>query len=223
MTSAYPAALDTLAKNKTDATTTATDHAAHHNDLADAANKIEAELGVDPSGSFATVAARFAVQSTVRKTADQSQSTTNFVNVTDLAFPVTANGDYFFEFFIPYSSSVTTTGVGFAVTCPTLASSGYISYVVDISGRATSPAIGAAMTLSTVPYHTHGQVSGGPSGSTIAPSSDAVALANVAYFARVEGICSAPSVDGTLQVQWRSETAAATTVKKGAFGRMYTN
>jgi hypothetical protein len=57
MASVYPGALDTLSTSKSDATTTATDHAAHHNDLADAVNKIEAELGVNPSGASATVAA----------------------------------------------------------------------------------------------------------------------------------------------------------------------
>lgn len=60
MASAYPGALDTFATNKADATTTPTDHPTHHNDLADAVNKIEAELGVTPSGAAATVAARLA-------------------------------------------------------------------------------------------------------------------------------------------------------------------
>lgn len=58
MASVYPGALDTFATNKADATATATDHPAHHNDLADAVNKIEAELGVNPSGASATVVAR---------------------------------------------------------------------------------------------------------------------------------------------------------------------
>lgn len=38
----------------------ATTHAQDHDDLADAINKIEAELGINPSGAFATVAARLA-------------------------------------------------------------------------------------------------------------------------------------------------------------------
>lgn len=66
MASTYPGTLDTLATNKANATATTTDHPAHHNDLADAVNKIEAELGVTPSGAAATVAARFtALDSTV--------------------------------------------------------------------------------------------------------------------------------------------------------------
>jgi hypothetical protein len=51
MASVYPGGLDSFATNKADATTTPTDHPTHHNDLADAVNKIEAELGVDPAGS----------------------------------------------------------------------------------------------------------------------------------------------------------------------------
>lgn len=58
MASGYPASIDALATNKSDSTAMATDHATHHNDLADAVNKIEGELGVNPSGASATVKAR---------------------------------------------------------------------------------------------------------------------------------------------------------------------
>lgn len=58
MASNYPTSLDTLATNKTDGTATAGDHAQHHDDMADAINKVEAELGINPSGSYATVVAR---------------------------------------------------------------------------------------------------------------------------------------------------------------------
>jgi hypothetical protein len=58
MPSVYPAALDTFAINKANATVTANDHPAHHNDLADAINKIEATLGIDPAGSEADVVTR---------------------------------------------------------------------------------------------------------------------------------------------------------------------
>lgn len=57
MASAYPGALDTLATDKTGESSMA-GHAVAHNDLADAINKIEAELGVNPSGAAATVVAR---------------------------------------------------------------------------------------------------------------------------------------------------------------------
>ena len=58
MPSSYPTAIDALAINKANATATTADHPAHHNDMADAINKIEAELGINPRGGYATVAAK---------------------------------------------------------------------------------------------------------------------------------------------------------------------
>ena len=58
MASTYPGTLDTFATNRADATTMATTHALDHNNANDAVNKIEAELGVSPSGSYATLLAR---------------------------------------------------------------------------------------------------------------------------------------------------------------------
>lgn len=58
MSSTYPGSLDNFATDKTNSSATENDHPAHHNDLADAVNKIEAELGVNPAGSFDTVAER---------------------------------------------------------------------------------------------------------------------------------------------------------------------
>lgn len=63
MASSYPGGLDSFATNKANATATVTDHPAHHNDLADAINKIEAELGTNPSGAAASVAAAIAAVS----------------------------------------------------------------------------------------------------------------------------------------------------------------
>jgi len=58
MPSSYPTSLDNIAINKTDITVMTGDHPTHHNDIADAVNKIEAELGTLPSRSYATVRAR---------------------------------------------------------------------------------------------------------------------------------------------------------------------
>jgi hypothetical protein len=49
MASVYPGALDSLDTTWADSDSTATAHPAHHADLADAVNKIEAELGTDPA------------------------------------------------------------------------------------------------------------------------------------------------------------------------------
>lgn len=59
MASNYPTSLDSIATNKTDALPATNDHATHHNDLADAVNKIEAELGINPSGSSVDLTTRF--------------------------------------------------------------------------------------------------------------------------------------------------------------------
>lgn len=58
MASAYPGALDNFPTTRVDETPMATTHAADHDNANDAINKIEAELGVNPSGALATVVAR---------------------------------------------------------------------------------------------------------------------------------------------------------------------
>lgn len=60
MASGYPGTLDSLPTTRGDATVSLTTHAEDHNDVNDAVNKIEAELGVNPSGADVTVAARLA-------------------------------------------------------------------------------------------------------------------------------------------------------------------
>ena len=59
MASVYTGALDTFSTSRTDTTDMGPGtHPADHNDVNDAVNKIEAELGTAPSGSFATVKER---------------------------------------------------------------------------------------------------------------------------------------------------------------------
>lgn len=57
MASAYPGGLDNFPTTRADGTVMATTHAADHNNENDAINKIEAELGINPSSTFTTVAA----------------------------------------------------------------------------------------------------------------------------------------------------------------------
>lgn len=61
MASTYPTALDNFPTTRDDNTPMATNHAADHDNVNDAINKIEAELGINPSGSAATVADRLSV------------------------------------------------------------------------------------------------------------------------------------------------------------------
>src|SRR5687768_15699053 len=67
MTSSYPAGLDSFDEPSTPTTTAlgsagdtspARKHSEHHRDLGDAIEAVQAELGLDPAGSFSTVKAR---------------------------------------------------------------------------------------------------------------------------------------------------------------------
>jgi hypothetical protein len=55
VTSSYPGSLDSFATTMTNDTVAATTHPGHHNDLADAINKIETELGTLPKGDYTDV------------------------------------------------------------------------------------------------------------------------------------------------------------------------
>src|SRR3954471_10399323 len=91
MASSYPGGVDVLATNKQDDTdskagtdlggsTTTGAHAQHHNDLADAVNKIEAELGIQPRGLYAaTVCERFEI-SAYKNQSVSVASTANFAS-----------------------------------------------------------------------------------------------------------------------------------------------
>lgn len=58
MASVYPGALDNFPTTRADDTLMATNHPGDHDNANDALNKIEAELGINPSGASATVVAR---------------------------------------------------------------------------------------------------------------------------------------------------------------------
>lgn len=59
--SVYPTALDNFLTNRIDGTIMAVTHATDHNNENDAINKIETELGVNPKGSYSSVAERLSV------------------------------------------------------------------------------------------------------------------------------------------------------------------
>lgn len=216
MASAYPATLDTFATNKANATLTDTDHPDHHNDLADAINKIESELGTDPSASFADVKTRLNAMITVRKTADQTMTGTTAVNVTDLAFPIPASAGamYTFDFTIMWTTTTATSGMGVSLTWPTLGTGNYCSAYVNHTALAAD---GAAANY-------HGVLTGA-SGADVVMSTAAVATGTV-YVTHVRGVLyagtTAPTA-GTLQLQCRSEaTAAGAVIKVGSHGIMWT-
>lgn len=205
----YPDEIEVLAADHVDAASEII-AAADINALERIVTALQQELGIAPSATFANVAARLASRVDVRKTADQVLTGTGLLNVTDLSFPVVAGNDYKFAFDVPYTSTTLTNGIGFAMTCPALSAGGYISYGVSIWGLAAD---GTGSVF-------HGQ--GNASGDTVL--STAVAVINSIFHARIDGILSNPSVDGTLQVQGRSEvTSGGTTIKKAAYGNLFIN
>lgn len=138
----------------------------------------------------------------VRKSGDQSSTTTSLANVTDLLFAVEAGQVYSFEFWVPFSTPALTTGLGLAVTCP--ASPGLIAYeaLIPIANDGTGGT-----------FHGHGTASGDTILST------AVATINTVFLAHLRGVLRNGVNAGNLQLQFRTEIAgSAASVKQGAWG-----
>ncbi len=60
MGSSYPSSLDSFPTNRSNTTQQSNTHPGDHNNFADAINKIEAELGTVPKGSYSSVKSRLA-------------------------------------------------------------------------------------------------------------------------------------------------------------------
>jgi hypothetical protein len=213
MASAYPGALDNFATDKTDSKSTGTpalDHAGHHNDLADAVNKIEAELGINPSATFADVVARLAARQTCRKSADQTFTTQTPANVTDMSFAVAASQDYYFKFIVGYTCGAGR-GVEWAITNP--ASPTFLVAAVHIFGQITTAGSTDAAVTGLI------TASGGVVSHT--PTAGATTSMSI-----IEGILSNGANAGTLQLQaseGNGTTDVSVVVKKGSYGELYLN
>lgn len=75
MASSYPGGLDAFSTARVDGTGMATTHAGDHNNANDAINKIEAELGINPSAAYSTVLARLDALGTIVPATTQSGTT----------------------------------------------------------------------------------------------------------------------------------------------------
>lgn len=80
--------------------------------------------------------------STLKTTADQIINGTAFQNITDLTFPVSANTDYAFDFYITFRST-TATGFRFSVNGP----AGTVDYMRKYQTIANSDLVGVATWL----------------------------------------------------------------------------
>lgn len=133
MPSSYPSVLDVLATNKLDVTGQGSgDHSGHHNLMADAINKIEAELGVNPSGSAPDVATRLGtLQATSEKGAASGYASLDVTGkVPSAQLPVSAAG-------VPSGAVLPYAGSG--------APSGFLSCDGAVVSRATYSALFSAI------------------------------------------------------------------------------
>lgn len=130
-------------------------------------------------------------------TADVADSTaTTNTDITNLAFPVSANRMYYFKAYIPYTSAATTTGAEFGVDVPGTAT--FLTYTVTYASTATAEEFTNTVTDD-----------GG-----VAATASATTAGNLAT---VEGFCKTPTA-GSIQFRMDTEVgASAITVKAGAF------
>lgn len=193
-------------------------HAAEHNKLALFMAAAELEMGNNPSGTFADIAARLNARQTCRKTADQTNATTTLANVTDLVLPVTAAGlDYTFRFFVVWKSNTAGVTAQFAVTTPGVV--GYVAYWGEVLGAGTTvPSTGGINVVFDQIQAASGAVIAGAGGSAAAPPT-----ANAINIARIEGILSNPNAAGSIQLQAKAETTGTITISRGSFGEIYIN
>jgi hypothetical protein len=133
----------------------------------------------------------------VKKTADQSNSTTTLADVADLQRTVAAGTAYEAEWLLQFHSAAATTGFQFAVVPP--ANPTRFLFVVEYQTSAT----GWATFSQTLP-------------TTFMGVTSSSYVANSAIQCRIRGIV-VPSVAGTLKLQFRSEVAnSAVVVRAGS-------
>jgi hypothetical protein len=216
MASSYPGALDSLSTSNVDGTTSATTHPALHNDANDAINKIETELGVNPSASFTDVVTRLNQITTVRKTADQNFTTTTLANVTDLVFPVVIGASYKFEFFVVWSAAGAGITQQFAVTFPTVTYGLYFSESPNVTAVQADAAANATDAITAGVTAASGTKVGGIGGTNIP-------AANAKTITRITGILQNVTAAGNIQLQAATETATTSTCFAGSHGLLWTN
>lgn len=139
-------------------------------------------------------------------------STTTGVEITGLQFASTGTGQFLVEYFIKYQSSATGTGVKFGLNHTGTAVITSESYMVGATGTADQ--------VVGVPIATSGSAS--RSNTTTAPDigpSTGVDTANADMLVTVRALLDI-TVDGDLELWHASETAAATTVRKGSIGKL---
>lgn len=200
MAAEYPGTIPTIANNKADATTMASDHPAHHNKLADEVVAIATELGTDPAGAETDVVTRLGkMPRFLELTSDATTvvGTAYADAASGLNIAVTNGTPVRFQYMIFWLANATTTGARFSLNGPS-----FTRFVYHIRWNTTA----TTMTVST------GQTTAYDNNHTVGTASDATN--NVAI---IEGLLL-PSASGTLALRAGAEIASpgSVTVKSGS-------
>jgi hypothetical protein len=159
------------------------------------------------SGATAPEWASISTPQTVKLAADQTVATTTLTDVTGMSFTISANTDYFFEFYLVHQSAAQTTGLKIAAATAT-ATVNYIVYQTEVQSANT------ANGTDNVQVQNH-------IASASAHTAAAQYAATTNNMAVVKGVVSVSGTGGTLKLQFAGDAAANITAKKGSYGRMW--
>ena len=141
--------------------------------------------------------------STLRKTADQVINRTAFIDVDDLSFPVEANLDYAFDFYIGFRSSIAATGFRFSLNGPAASA---VSYLTKYQTVNNASGLATWLERHDIAYETM-------------PTLNSTVAANTDLLCRITGKVSVGIASGNLSVRAASEVANnSLTVRKGSWG-----
>jgi hypothetical protein len=158
-------------------------------------------------GTFATPPAVGGGIQTLRTTSDQIVNGTAFRDIAGLTFPVLANTDYAFDFYIAFRSANIATGFRFAVNGP----AGVVDYMRKYQTIANSDLVGVATWLEghAVAFDT----------MTVTAATIA---ANVDLHCRITGRFKCGASGGTFAARAASEAATnELVVQKGSWGTWF--
>lgn len=168
--------------------------------LADFQNNGTPKLTVDYAGEF-SVCGGMACGVAFKTDADQTEASASMTNVTGMAFPVLANGLYFFEIFFTGDVNNSSGGVEIRFTGPAAPTK------VDISYNGRGPVGSAVGGAGTTAYATAFSSAIGTTSSS----------ANIRAIGHVVGFIQNGANAGTVQMQFARGGAAGTaTIYKGA-------
>lgn len=136
----------------------------------------------------------------VKITADQTNSTLVVSDITGLSFSVVSGTYYHFRFIIPFATASTTTGIALTMTFP------------------AATVFAAAVRIPVIPDSVSGEFQGWIKTTGDVVIGTGVPTTTENFLATIEGMIL-PSVDGTIQVRFRSEIdTSLVTVRQGASG-----